>query len=721
MNPDQAGDPTGQDTNQYQDQDDGQPNTNQFDIALQSANLAEKLDDEELDKIGDECFRGFEDDDTSRKDWIMQTSEWLKLAGQLREDKTFPWPGAANIKYPLISTAAMQFSARAYPSLVPSDGSIVQTKVWGNDPDGTKNETGDRIGKYMSWQLMQDLDYWEEDMDKLLLQISVVGMMHKKTYYCKVTDKIQSTLVYPENFVVDYWATSLEDCERVSEILWMSANRVEEKKRSKEYLDIDLGSPQSPEASKLNQSTKMQKTVDWTTPYKIIEQHTWLDLNKDGLREPYIVTFDHTSKKVLRIQARYTKNGVKVDKKGKPICYEPVHYYTKFGFIPNPDGSYYDYGFGHLIGPLNEGINSILNQLIDSGTLSNMQVGFIGKGLRMKMGTQQFQPGEWKAVNATGDDLRKQIVPLPAKEPSSVLFQLLGMLVTSGKELASVAEIFTGKMPGQNTPATTTMATIEQGMKVFTAIYKRIYRSLAKEYKKVFKLNGYYLDEDTYLAILGTKSINPQDFDPEVFDVCPTADPTATTQTEKLMKAQALMELMQAFGPALDPQKVLMRILQAQEQPNWQELIPGMQQTGQPAPVPKQPDPKIMAIQAKTQADQAKLQMQQTAQQQKMQMDAQSHQQDLQFKSAEHQMDLQKQQAELQQTALEHHAKMQMDIASAQQQSRQAEQQHQMGLQQQQATHEATMKQQKDMAETKQGVLKSTSQKATTRSGKQTG
>lgn len=721
MNPDQVGDPTGQDTNQYQDQDDGQPNTNQFDIALQSANLAEKLDDEELDKIGDECFRGFEDDDTSRKDWIMQTSEWLKLAGQLREDKTFPWPGAANIKFPLISTAAMQFSARAYPSLVPSDGSIVQTKVWGNDPDGTKNETGDRIGKYMSWQLMQDLDYWEEDMDKLLLQISVVGMMHKKTYYCKVTDKIQSTLVYPENFVVDYWATSLEDCERVSEILWMSANRVEEKKRSKEYLDIDLGSPQSPEASKLNQSTKMQKTVDWTTPYKIIEQHTWLDLNKDGLREPYIVTFDHTSKKVLRIQARYTKNGVKVDKKGKPICYEPVHYYTKFGFIPNPDGSYYDYGFGHLIGPLNEGINSILNQLIDSGTLSNMQVGFIGKGLRMKMGTQQFQPGEWKAVNATGDDLRKQIVPLPAKEPSSVLFQLLGMLVTSGKELASVAEIFTGKMPGQNTPATTTMATIEQGMKVFTAIYKRIYRSLAKEYKKVFKLNGYYLDEDTYLAILGTKSINPQDFDPEVFDVCPTADPTATTQTEKLMKAQALMELMQAFGPALDPQKVLMRILQAQEQPNWQELIPGMQQTGQPAPVPKQPDPKIMAIQAKTQADQAKLQMQQTAQQQKMQMDAQSHQQDLQFKSAEHQMDLQKQQAELQQTALEHHAKMQMDIASAQQQSRQAEQQHQMGLQQQQATHEATMKQQKDMAETKQGVLKSTSQKATTRSGKQTG
>lgn len=714
--------PPPQDPQQSQDQDNDQDDQeNQFDIALQSVNLAKKLDEHELAKIGDECFRGFEDDETSRKDWVMQTSEWLKLAGQLREDKTFPWPGAANIKYPLISTAAMQFSARAYPSLVPSDGNIVQTKVWGNDPDGSKNATGDRIGKYMSWQLMQDLEYWEEDMDRLLLQISVVGMMHKKTYYCKITDKIQSTLVFPENFVVDYWTPSLDTCERVSEILWMSQNRIEEKKRSGEYLDVDLGSPQSPEASQLNQGKKTQKTVDWTTPYKIIEQHTWLDLNDDGLREPYIVTFDHASKKVLRIQARYTKKGVKVDKKGKPVAYEPVQYYTKFGFIPNPDGSYYDYGFGHLIGPLNEGINAILNQLIDAGTLSNMQVGFIGKGLRMKMGTQQFQPGEWKAVNATGDDLRKQIVPLPAKEPSNVLFQLLGMLVTSGKELASVAEIFTGKMPGQNTPATTTMATIEQGMKVFTAIYKRIYRSLAKEYKKVFDLNGYYLDPDTYLSILGDQSINPDDFDPDIYDVCPTADPTATTQTEKLMKAQALMELMQAFGPALNPQKVLMRILDAQEQPNWQELIPGMQETGKPSPPPPPPpDPKVMAIQAKAQAEQAKIQMQQQAQQQEMQNDQQSHQQELQFKQAEHQMDLQHKSAELQFTAQEKHAKMQMDLATAQQQSRQSEEQHQMGLQQQQDAHTASMQQQKEMAQTKQGVLKSNSQKATTPSGKGT-
>jgi len=680
---------------------------NAFDIALQSTNLAKKLDKDELAKIANECFRGFEDDEDSRKMWIMATKEWLKLAGQISEKKTFPWPDASNIKYPLISTAAMQFSARAYPSLVPADGNIVQAQVWGNDPDGSKTDTGNRIGKYMSWQLMQSLDYWEEDMDKLLLQVSVVGMMHKKTYYCKVTDKIQSTLVYPENFVVDYWTTNLDECERVSEILWLSKNKIEEKIRGGEYLDVDLGNAPSPEASQLNQTMKKQKTVDWTTPFKIIEQHTWLDLNDDGLREPYIVTFDHSSKKILRISARYTKNGVKLDKKGKPVCYEPVNYYTKFGFIPNPDGSYYDYGFGHLLGPINEGINSILNQLIDAGTLANMQIGFIGKGLRMKMGTSQFTPGEWRAVNATGDDLRKQIVPLPTKEPSSVLFQLLGMLISSGKELASVAEIFTGKMPGQNTPATTTMATIEQGMKVFTAIYKRIYRSLAKEYKKVFKLNNYYLDKETYLEVLGQQAVNPEDFDSEVYDVCPTADPTATTQTEKLMKAQALMELMQAFGPALDPQKVLMRILQAQEQPNWQELIPGMQQTGHPAPVQQPPDPKMMAIQEKAKAEQAKIMLEQQAQQQSMQMDQQKQGADLQFKAQAHQMDLQKKAMELKLDAAKAHAKMSVDMASAQQQAVHTEQQHQMGMQQDQEAHQAGMQQQEEAAKTKNEVAKS--------------
>ena len=669
------------------------PDPHQFDIALQGENLAKHIDEDKLRKIADECYRGYEDDEASRKTWMDQTKEWLKLAGQVKEAKTYPWPGAANLKYPLISTAAMQFSARAYPSLIPSDGNIVQAKVYGNDPTGLKTEVGNRISKYMSWQLMEDLDYWEEDMDKLLMQVSIIGIMHKKTYYCKATDKMESILVYPENFVVDYWTRNLEDCPRISEILELNKNDIETKKLSEEYLDVDLGSAPTPTMPLSVPVGTVKKSDDWTAVYKIIEQHTWLDLDDDGLREPYIVTFDHGSKKILRISARYTKKGVKLNEKNKPICYEAVQYYTKFGFIPNPDGSYYDLGFGHLLGPINDGINTILNQMIDSGTLANMQVGFIGKGLRMKMGTNAFQPGEWKAVNATGDDLRKQIVPLPAKEPSNVLFELLQMLITSGKELASVAEIFTGKMPGQNTPATTTMATIEQGMKVFTAIYKRIYRSLSKEFKKLFDLNGYYLDKDTYAAILGGESVGPEDFDPEVFDICPTADPTATTQTEKLMKAQGLMELLQSFGPTAMPMEVVLkRVLEAQEQPNIAELIPGMQQTGKPTPMQPPPDPKIMAIQEKSKAEQAKLQMEGQARQQELQQDAQSHQQDMQFQAAKHQMDLQQQSQQLQADAVENHARMNMEMQKAQMQQHIGNMQTQTGMNQQEATHDQTMR-----------------------------
>jgi chaperonin GroES len=237
------------------------------------------------------------------------------------------------------------------------------------------------------------------------------------------------------------------------------------------------------------------------------------------------------------------------------------------------------------------------------------------------MGETRFQPGEWKAVNSTGDDLKKQIVPLPSKEPSNVLFQLMGSLITSGKELASVAEIFVGKMPGQNTPATTTMATIEQGMKVFTAIYKRIYRSLQEEFIKVFNLNSTYLNPNTYQEVLGI-TVGPDDFNAKQFKIVPGADPTAVSQTEKLLKAQGLQELL-PLG-ILDPVKVGLRILEAQEQPNYQDLLnPQVAQTGQ---IPQQPNPKVLESQAKVQALQQASQIKQQEMAFKEQLAAHSEQ-----------------------------------------------------------------------------------------------
>jgi chaperonin GroES len=526
----------------------------------------------------------------------------------------------------------MQFSARAYPSLIPNDGNIVKTRVIGKDPTGEKQAKGDRIAKYMSWQLMYEMPRWEEEMDKMLIMLPCTGMMFKKTYYNRVEDKPVSELVSAENFVIDYWADNIEDADRYSEIFFLSERKVKEKQKVGEYLDIDLGTPPTPS------DTKPAQGLDDVTPFKLIQQATWLDLDDDGVKEPYTVVFHYESGKVLKITARFTPEDIKVDDEGDVLSIKSQCYYTKFGFIPNPDGSFYDLGFGHLLGPLNESVNTIINQLVDAGTLANLQAGFIGKGLRLKMGDSPLKPGEWRAVNAVGDDIRKQLVPIPAKEPSSVLMSLLSSLITSGKELASVAEIFVGKMPGQNTPATTTMASIEQGMKIFTAIYKRIYRSLDKEFKKLFYINSLYLDEKTYGLVLD-EPIDPRDFDAQTYDVCPAADPQAASQQEKLEKARALIELLQ-LG-TIDPMQVTMRVLQAQEQPNWEQLIPGMAETGQPAPKEQQPDPKMIEMQFKMQAEQQKSALKQQEMQQKMAM----NQRDAEFKQSmaaqEHQLNMQ--------------------------------------------------------------------------------
>jgi chaperonin GroES len=321
---------------------------------------------------------------------------------------------------------------------------------------------------------------------------------------------------------------------------------------------------------------------------------------------------------------------------------------------------------------------------IDSGQVNNMQSGFIAKSLRMKMGDARMTPGEWRPVNATSDDLRKSIVPLPAKEPSNVLFQLMGSIITSAKELASVAEIFTGKMPGQNTPATTTMATIEQGMKVFTAVYKRIFRSMEEEFDKIFDLNHMYLDPQTEVKVLD-EPIGPDDFDRDSCDIEPGADPTAISQTEKLIKAQGLMELLQAAPNILDPVQVISRILDAQEQPNWQQLFTQqVQQTGQTPPPP--PDPKMLAIQAKMQADQNKAQIDQANSQAQMELDARDKQQQMMMRAQEHAQNMQMKQQDAVQGAAIKMAGDKIKLAAAAAQA-QSQVQHQAVSNQQQLQH----------------------------------
>ena len=684
-----------------------EPNLSAF---IEATNLAEKLDEDELHSIGQDVKRGFEADERSRGEWNRNIEKWIEIAKLTAKAKTFPWPGASNVKYPLLATASMQFAARAYPSLLPSDGRIVNARVIGKDPKGEQHEIAEAVSIYMSYQLMEEMEGWEEQMDKLLIMLPIVGTMFKKTYWDPIKRVNCSRLVLPQNLVVDYWAKSLKDAERISEIIEINERILKERQQSGLWLEVDLPDPTLHENHIPIANKDVPEDTDETTPYVFVEQHTYLDLDKDGYKEPYVVTFHKTTGTVVRITARFDEDTIFYTDDGELARIEPVQYYTKYGFVPNPDGSFYDVGFGLLLGPINESVNTLINQLVDSGTINNLQSGFLGKGLRLRMGETKFTPGEWKSVNSTGDDLKKQIVPLPSKEPSNVLYQLLQFLVTAGKELASVAEIFTGKMPGQNTPATTTMATVEQGMKVFTAVYKRIYRALEEELRKLYRLNAIYLNPNTYVDIIDM-AISPDMFKDKNHKIIPAADPTAVSQNEKVMKAQALMQMLQS-GLPLDPVKVTIRMLQATEQPNWEELVPQqILQTGQMPPPP--PDPKAMAIQMKAQADQAKAQSDIQSAQQKAAPDAQSEQAQLQMKKEEHAADLEAKQQSMQLEMVSKLARDQQmaaqNHAQFQQQMQHTEQSHQQTMQHsaaQTAAKVTAMKQQAKAKPTPKGAKK---------------
>jgi chaperonin GroES len=551
---------------------------------VNEVNIAEKLKEEQLTKIGKDAYEGYINDKKSRGDWEKNFDEWLKLALQVKEIKTFPWAKASNVKYPLLSIGAIQFSAKAYAALIPSDGLVVKGKVVGKDQTGDKMARADRIGKHMSFQLMEEMDEWEEEMDKLLIILPIVGTLFKKTYWDSTKKVNCSKLILPKDLVVNYWARSLDSAERITQILQMSKRLVKERQLGGIFLeDVEL-----PKATNINKDTNNDRVgtnasqEDDTTPYNILEQHTYLDLDDDGYAEPYIVTFEEESHKVLRIAARFDEKKIYTNAKGELIKIEPLQYFTKFTFIPSPDGSIYDVGFGLLLGSINESANTVINQIIDGGTLYNLQSGFLAKGLRMKTGEVKFGPGEWKYVNSTGMDLKNSIIPLPTKEPSAVLMQLLEFLVLSGEKLSSVADINVGKMPGQNTPATTTTLAVSEGQRVFTSIYKRIYRSLTKEFKKIFYLNSVYLDTEQEVNILD-EPIQKSDYTEEDFDVRPAADPNAVSAHQKLVKAQALVETMR-LG-TLDVMEVTMRVLDAQEQPNPEKLINKQ---------PPKPDPEIV-------------------------------------------------------------------------------------------------------------------------------
>lgn len=657
---------------------------------FESSNLAKELDEELLVKIGDYVYQGYQTDVKSLGNWEENLEKWTKAALQVVDQKTFPWPNASNVKFPLLATAAMQFNARAYPTLVPASGKIVSCKTVGADPDGEKHKRAQRVSTHMSYQLIEEMEDWEDDQDKLLAILPIAGTCFKKTYWESEKQKNCSKLVLPRDLVINYWAKSIDDVERKTHRIEMSKRIVKEKQLNGIFLDVDLQEPSNEnlDTNKVNSADLQIPNVDDTTPYLILEQHTYYDLDEDGYPEPYIITIEAMSKKVLRIVARFYPEGVQTNEDGDITSIKAIEYFTKYGFIPNPDGGFYDIGFGRLLGPINESVDTLINQLVDAGSLSNLQSGFIGKGLRIRMGEAKFAPGEWKAVNATGDDLKKQIFPLPLREPSNVLFQLLELLIRSGKELASVAEIFVGKMPGQNTPATTTMASIEQGMKIFTAVYKRVYRSMTKEFRKLYNLNKIYLDPQTIIEVLD-EPIPDSDYKGPEEDIKPAADPSAASQQEKLQKIQAVGNMLQ-LG-TINPMAFTTEMLNILEIPNPEKFV--MQ------PQPK-PDPKAQELQMKAQMEEKKAAMKQKELELKAALEQQSQIFDQKMEAQKQQFQLQlesiKQMLALEGEQKEHAMEMKKAMDNHQIEVITSGQKHMQSMRQGEEAHQQKMKQAKE-------------------------
>lgn len=575
-------------------------------------NLAKKLKNKKdkdgnniLDKMASEILDGIKLDEDSRSDWIAQSEEGFKLALLVAENKTWPWPEASNIKYPLIATAAMQFSARAYPALVPSDGAIVKARAVPSTVNSMYLDSATKVSRHMSWQLMVKDYCWEQEMDKLLMTLSVVGTMFKKTYYDSVEGRNCSYIIYPKDFIVDYHATTLDEAYRKTEVIRLFTNKVVEKvNNDEEFLDIDYDEPAAYEHDQDRiESMDVAPPVNKATPHIFYQCHTFWDLDDDGYEEPVVVTIHKDTEKVVRVTTRFTSDGIDSDQEGNIIRIKPLEYYTAFNFIENPAGSLYGVGFGLLLGPINDAINTIINQLVDAGTINNLQSGFISKTLRLNMAQVGFTPGEWKVCQASGEEMKAGIVPLPTKEPSNVLYQLVQMLIQSGMQLASVAEIFVGKMPGQNTPATTTQQTVEQSMAVFTAVYKRVYRSLAEEFKKLMYLNKINPDLVSEEAEESGLDISPKDYMLPVYSIVPGADPVGDSQSVKQQKFAFVTQYLMPMG-FINPQALTQWGLEFMEVPNYQNLM-----VQQPPPPP--PDPKMMAVQADIQKGQAELKMKQ--------------------------------------------------------------------------------------------------------------
>lgn len=537
-----------------------------------------------LQAIAARVCEDYELDESSRKPWLEKNEEAMKLAMLVSEVKNYPFDKAANVKFPLLTTAALQFNARAYPAIVPPER-VVKCKVRGRDETGQKAARADRVSEYMSDQLLHEMPEWEEDTDRILIMLPIVGSVFRKFWYDPGLRRNRSRLVTAQDFVVNFRASSLEATPRFTEKLRLYPYEIEERIRDGRFLEFEYRATGAGDDQKTDSSGEGASHDDDDGPQLFLEQHRLLDLDEDGYPEPYIVTVHKETQKVVRIVANYDQSTVTLAPDGRIGAIRRQDYFVHYQFMPNPEGGFYGLGFGWLLSSTNETINSTLNQLLDAGHMANMQGGLISSVLGIKEKNIKLERGEWRILNTTVP-LNQAVMPMTYKEPSAVLFNLLGLMIDMGKEVASVKDVLTGEGQGKNASPNTTLMLIEQGLQVFTSIYKRLYRTLKFEFGICGRLNATNVTPEAYATFFDEQGVDPQaDFNAKDMDILPVSDPQSVTKMQKLAKAQMLMEV-GGQDPLFNPIEVRKRFLEAADIEDVDKLlIP-----------PPEPDPEEAAF-----------------------------------------------------------------------------------------------------------------------------
>ena len=511
-------------------------------------NLAESMEDRDLAKISNELMDGIEKDKSSREDWENTYTDGLKYLGmKVDDERSEPFAGASGVIHPLLGEAVTTFQAQAYKELLPSGGPV-KTQVIGAY-DSAVEEQAQRVKEFMNYQITHVMEEFDEELDQMLFYLPLAGSAFKKVYYDESIGRAVSKFVAPEDLIVPYYTTDLESCPRITNVIKMPENEVKKLQALGFYrkVDVDMGGDAevySEATEEINKLSGMEPSYDNGEISLLYEVHCNLELDgfedigedgeSTGVKLPYIVTLDTGSSEILSIRRNFKEEDPLKNK---------IEYFVHFKFLPGL--GFYGFGLTHMIGGLSKASTSILRQLIDAGTLANLPAGFKTRGIRIRDEDTPIQPGEFRDVDAPGGSLRESIQPLPFKEPSGTLLNLLGILVDGGKKFASIAEINTGQ-GNPNAPVGTTLALLERSTKVLSAIHKRLHNSQKKEFRLLAQVFKEYLPpEYPYAVAGGNAQIKLQDFDERV-DIIPISNPDIFSQAQRIAMAQEMMQLVQS-------------------------------------------------------------------------------------------------------------------------------------------------------------------------------